>query len=220
MSLTTATGPLIDQPVPFGPVHFYSGDTGSFVLVIATTAPSDLTVKVYPRRSTVANLALTPTLVAITGSPNKRVQFTAEQTAVMLNETMACLIYFDGQNQYKADITATLDAKGKFPSTEVSIVIDTRLADITAAVLTAQSIVSNMNPVNRVIDQTPIGLVNGVNTVFTLVDAPNAGTVTVYISGHRLTVGAGNDFTIAGAVLTITPAPLTGETVKTDYIKI
>jgi hypothetical protein len=45
-------------------------------------------------------------------------------------------------------------------------------------------------------------IVSGSTTTFTLSQTPVAGTVHVYALGQRLTPGAGNDFTISGAVIT------------------
>jgi hypothetical protein len=72
---------------------------------------------------------------------------------------------------------------------------------------------------NFVDDETPSGTPNGVLVTFTLANTPIAGSVKLYIEGIRLTVGAGNDYTISGANITMLTAPLTGEKLRADYRK-
>lgn len=72
---------------------------------------------------------------------------------------------------------------------------------------------------NFVDDETPSGTVNGSNVTFTLANTPTAGTVKVFLNGLRQKVGAGNDYTISGAVITYLAAPLTGDVVTSDYMK-
>lgn len=72
---------------------------------------------------------------------------------------------------------------------------------------------------NFVFNETPSGTVNGSNTAFTLANTPTSGTVRLYIEGWRLVPGAGNDYTISGANITMAVAPLTGERLTADYLK-
>lgn len=72
---------------------------------------------------------------------------------------------------------------------------------------------------NFVFNATPSGAVNGSNTAFVLPDTPTSGTVALYIEGWRLYPGAGNDYTISGANITMAFAPLTGERLTADYMK-
>lgn len=72
---------------------------------------------------------------------------------------------------------------------------------------------------NFVIGETPSGTVNGVNVTFTLANTPVAGSLDLYDQGIRLNVGAGNDYTISSATITMLTAPLTGEVLLADYRK-
>lgn len=61
------------------------------------------------------------------------------------------------------------------------------------------------------------GAVNGVNTIFTLADTPDAGTVLFYINGVLQNPGASNDYTISENVITTAEAPSTGSTLWVNY---
>jgi len=70
---------------------------------------------------------------------------------------------------------------------------------------------------NFVDKETPTGLVNGSNTTYTLANTPVAGSEHVHVNG--LLVDAGDDYTIAGAVITMSVAPATGEKIRVSYRK-
>jgi hypothetical protein len=75
---------------------------------------------------------------------------------------------------------------------------------------------SNSNYVDK---EAPSGTINGVNVTFTLANTPVSGSEHVYLNGILQDVGAGNDYTISGAVITYMSAPLTGEKLKVSYRK-
>lgn len=60
---------------------------------------------------------------------------------------------------------------------------------------------------------------NGSTTVFTLNSTPIAGTEQVYLNGILQEPGAGNDYTISGAAITMLAAPLTGDRLRASYYK-
>jgi hypothetical protein len=76
--------------------------------------------------------------------------------------------------------------------------------------------------VNR---ETPGGLVNGSNTLFTLAFAPvlngPGGTSgeTIYLNGLLQEPGSGNDYTISGQNITFLTAPLTNDRIRANYVK-
>jgi hypothetical protein len=72
------------------------------------------------------------------------------------------------------------------------------------------------NYVNR---ETPTGTINGVNVTFTLANTPVAGTEQLFLNGLLLEPGAGNDYTISGATVTMLTAPATGDRLKACYLK-
>jgi hypothetical protein len=72
---------------------------------------------------------------------------------------------------------------------------------------------------NRVTRETPTGSINGSNTTFTLANTPSANTEELFLNGILLEPGAGNDYTISGATITMLSAPLTGDRLKVSYFK-
>ena len=75
---------------------------------------------------------------------------------------------------------------------------------------------SNTNFVDK---EIPSGSINGSNTAFTLANTPTSGSEHVYLNGMLQESGAGNDYTISGASITMLSAPLTGEKLRVTYRK-
>lgn len=73
----------------------------------------------------------------------------------------------------------------------------------------------------QVVNETPGGTMDGVNTTFTLANTPSSGTVAFYYNGQRLKYnsGSGGDFTVSGTNVTLTTAPIVGDTLIVDYRK-
>ena len=89
---------------------------------------------------------------------------------------------------------------------------------ITALTFTKE--VSGALTTNNFVDkEIPTGAINGVNTAFTLSNAPISGSDHVHLNGLLMESGAGNDYTISGAVITFSVAPLTGEKIRVTYRK-
>lgn len=72
---------------------------------------------------------------------------------------------------------------------------------------------------NIVTRETPTGAVNGANTTYTLANTPTANTEEVFLNGLLQEPGAGNDYTISGATITMLAAPLTGDRLRVNYRK-
>lgn len=72
---------------------------------------------------------------------------------------------------------------------------------------------------NFVVRETPSGLVNGSNVTYTLANTPVTGTEQLYLNGIQQEPGAGNDYTIAAAVITFLSAPVTGDKIRVSYLK-
>ena len=75
---------------------------------------------------------------------------------------------------------------------------------------------SNSNFIDK---EVPSGTINGSNTAFTLANSPVSGSEHVYLNGILQESGAGNDYTISGANITMLTAPLTGEKIRVTYRK-
>ena len=89
----------------------------------------------------------------------------------------------------------------------------------TTAVTAMQLVVTGLQASNFVDKETPSGTVNGANTSFVLANTPTSGSDHIYLNGILQDVGAGNDYTISGATITMLTAPLTGEKIRVSYRK-
>lgn len=69
-------------------------------------------------------------------------------------------------------------------------------------------------PINFATNETPSGSINGSNVTFTLANTPITGSVQLYLGLYQ---APGNDYTISGATITMTSAPLTGQTLIANY---
>lgn len=67
------------------------------------------------------------------------------------------------------------------------------------------------------VNEVPVGTVDGANVTFTLANTPSAGTQQLYLNGLRQKAGAGNDYTISGATITMSVAPASGDVLLCDY---
>lgn len=79
--------------------------------------------------------------------------------------------------------------------------------------------VGGLTSANFVDKEIPSGAINGANVAFTLAFTPTAGSEHVYLNGVLQESGAGNDYTITGAVISYIIAPLTGEKIRVTYRK-
>lgn len=76
-----------------------------------------------------------------------------------------------------------------------------------------------MAPADFVTRETPSGTVNGSNTSFSLANTPISGTEQVYQNGILLRAGGSYDYTISGATITMTTAPLSNDYLCVSYQK-
>jgi hypothetical protein len=65
--------------------------------------------------------------------------------------------------------------------------------------------------------ETPSGTINGSNTSFTLANTPVSGTEMLFLNGVLQDAGAGNDYTISSATITMLSAPLSGDKLRVTY---
>lgn len=64
--------------------------------------------------------------------------------------------------------------------------------------------------------ETPAGVQDGVNTVFTLANTPQPGAISLYRNGLREYLDVG--FSVTGATITISAAPLPSDEITADYL--
>lgn len=111
------------------------------------------------------------------------------------------------QGTVNADTTflSTADQGGTLNTTAITFINPIGVGGLTSA--------------NFVDKEIPSGAINGSNVTFTLANTPTAGSEHVYLNGVLQESGAGNDYTITGAIITYLTAPLTGEKVRVTYRK-
>lgn len=68
-----------------------------------------------------------------------------------------------------------------------------------------------------IVNEIPAGLINSINTAYTLANTPVSTTVAVYLNGLRQAPG-GLDYTLAGTTITFVKAPRTNSDLYVDYI--
>ena len=66
-------------------------------------------------------------------------------------------------------------------------------------------------------NETPGGALNATNTAFTLANTPIVGSVTLYRNGILQAPGAGNDYTINAAAITMLTAPKATDNLLASY---
>jgi hypothetical protein len=93
---------------------------------------------------------------------------------------------------------------------------DVSSVSATGSVTLASNVVKASNYVVR---ETPSGSVNGSNTAYVLAATPVTGTEQVFLNGLLMEPGAGNDYTISGANITMLSAPTTGDRLRVTYLK-
>jgi len=82
-----------------------------------------------------------------------------------------------------------------------------------------QPVGAYLTAANIVTRETPTGTINGANATFTLAATPTAGSEEIFLNGLLLESGAGNDYTISGATITMLVVPQTGDRLKANYRK-
>ena len=70
-----------------------------------------------------------------------------------------------------------------------------------------------------VVNEIPVGDLDGVDTTYVLANTPTAGSLSVYKNGMKQNPGAGLDYTLAVATITFLSGnvPQTGDIVLADY---
>ena len=66
--------------------------------------------------------------------------------------------------------------------------------------------------------EIPVGIIDGVNTIFSLAATPNPGTEQVFLNGIMQESGESGDYTISGSTITFNVAPVQPYTLFVNYI--
>ncbi|MDO8335837.1 MAG: hypothetical protein Q7T74_03605, partial [Candidatus Saccharibacteria bacterium] len=108
------------------------------------------------------------------------------------------------------------DGSGKVAVSSISSTVLGYLSGVTSSIQT--QINTKLTAANYVVRETPSGLMNGSNTAYTLAHTPTAGDEMVFLNGVLQNAGAGNDYTITGATITMLTAPLADDLILVTYI--
>ncbi len=115
-----------------------------------------------------------------------------------------------------ANVALISDASGKVA---VSTVTATELSYVSGVTSSIQTQINTKLTITRlIVRETPGGLMNGSNTAFTLANAPVAGKEMIFLNGVLQNAGAGNDYTITGATVTMLTAPLADDLLLATYV--
>lgn len=90
---------------------------------------------------------------------------------------------------------------------------------VTAITFTQVPTTPGLTSANFVDKEIPVGAINGVNVTYSLANTPITGSDHIYLNGVLQESGAGNDYTIAAAIITMLSAPLAGEKIRVSYRK-
>lgn len=121
------------------------------------------------------------------------------------NELTGSLVYVEnGSTLADTRFFCTSNSGGTIDVTAITYVQDSG-AGITSA--------------NFVVEEIPSGALNGSNVTYTLAFTPVSGKLKLFLNGIRLRSGAGNDYTISTATISVTTAPLSTDVLTADYIK-
>lgn len=115
-----------------------------------------------------------------------------------------------------ANFALISDGSGKVAVSSISTTVLGYLSGVTSAIQT--QINTKLTAANYIVRETPSGLLNGSNTAFTLAHTPTAGDEMVFLNGILQNAGAGNDYTITGATITMLTAPLADDLLLVTYI--
>ncbi len=86
-------------------------------------------------------------------------------------------------------------------------------------------IVDVLNKINKTIknnfatpsyNETPAGIIDGSNNIFTLTNTPATGSLQLFLNGMYQT-GGGEDYTLAGLTITFVNPPLSGSILRAFY---
>jgi hypothetical protein len=113
----------------------------------------------------------------------------------------------------------TVANPGTTPAITISTGVTGLLKGNGTAVSAAVASTDYMAQSSFVTRETPGGTINGVNTTFTLANTPLVNTEQIFLNGLLLEPGAGNDYTISGATITMLIVPATGDRLKANYQK-
>lgn len=185
------------------------------------------------QNTAIANEVAARTLLNTTLSDSIAAEANARTTAVSGEASTRAAADTALQNSLDAEALARTTADGIHTAsiaTETSERIaaalvehDTRVAaeaalDTRVTTLEGQ-VAGNLTYDKFVSRETPVGVVDGVNALYTLANTPYVGSESVFLNGMLQEPGVGNDYTIVGKDITLAAAPQTGDRVRVTYFR-
>ena len=149
-------------------------------------------------------------VTSVTGNAGTATKLATART-ISLSTDATGSVSFDGSAN--ATIAVTLANSGVTAGSYNNVTVDAK------GRVTAGSTVAYLTASNFVPKETPTGAVDGTNVTFTLANAPITGTEHLYFNGMLLESGAGNDYTISGATITMLFTPSVGDKLRCSYFK-
>lgn len=70
---------------------------------------------------------------------------------------------------------------------------------------------------SQVTRETPVGLIDGSNEVFTLLYMPEENTESVFLNGIMLEPGVSNDYVVSGSIIMFNYAPCINDRIRVNY---
>ena len=209
----TAAGTLANSGVTAGTYKSVTVDAKG--RVTAGTNPTTLAgYGITDAQALDADLTAIAALAGTSGFLKKTAANTwALDTSTFLTANQTITLSGDATGSGTTAITVTLANSGVAAGTYNSVTVNAK------GLVTAASNVLVLTAANIVTRETPSGLVNGSNTTFTLANTPIAGTEEVFINGLLMEPGAGNDYTISGAVITTLFTLQAGDKIRVSYFK-
>jgi hypothetical protein len=116
-------------------------------------------------------------------------------------------------------LAGTVANAGTTPAITLSTSVTGMLKGNGTAISAAVAGTDYMAASDFVTRETPGGLMNGANTTFTLANTPILNTESVFLNGLLQEPGAGNDYTISGATITMLAAPQSTDRLRVNYQK-
>jgi len=211
-----------------------SGTAGQMIVAGAGGVPTYVTVSGDVTVSATGDVQLGAGVVGTTelanaAVTNGKLADGSISTSKLINDSVTADKLADNAVDTPAIVDAAVTLGKLFTIPAGQIIMGTASGNATVTVsgdvTISEAGVATINPatVVRVADivkrETPSGVVDGANTSFTLANTPKAGTEDVYVNGILQESGAGNDYTISGAAITMLYTLSAGDKIRVSYFK-
>jgi hypothetical protein len=150
---------------------------------------------------------------AITGGDG--IDISGSVVSVKLNPTFSGL-FEDGAGLKVIDVPTNQILVGDVSGHQQPVAMS---GDATIVASGAVTVIGQIRQTNYIVREIPSGTPNGILVTFGLANAPVAGSEMIYLNGLLQDVGAGNDYTISGATITMLNPPQIDDKIRCTYTK-